>query len=91
MSYTNEERVNNPIANEVRDYYNDTTKSTIPFYYNHVKDMSYKDRLRGDVNNMEYNMRNMGEDMKDDMKDMGNDVKNDFDNLGDTMRDNLTD
>lgn len=74
MTYTNNERVNNPIANEVRDYSNDTTKSTIPFYYNHVKDTSYLDRLRGDADNMGDNLRSMGDDMTDDFRQITDDI-----------------
>lgn len=98
MTYTEQERVNNPIANEVRNYSNDTTKATIPFYYNHVKDTSYIDRLRGDVDNMGDNMRSMGDDMYDmgedmtkDFREMGDDLEGDFEQLDNSIRENLVD
>lgn len=73
-SYTDEQRVNDPISSSVRAYQNDTSRATIPFYYNHVKDTSYSDRLRGAVDNMGDNLRMMGDDMADDMRNIGDDI-----------------
>lgn len=67
-SYTQDERTNDPISTQVRNYQEYST--TIPFYHNNLKDTSYSDRLRGATADMSDNLRSLGEDMANDMRDI---------------------